>query len=194
MRVWRNCVVLWAYVSRVSKQNPGCPFRQRAPRSFRGRPRAPSRWSRGFGSELVDPGGRIKSRLSGCGNLSYSWAIIICRFLLCKGHQRRRAIQRIALRKKVLWGLQRKFEQTNKTDPTALTLVPYADKDFAPLATRASPQTPGRPQIDFIRNEWRYSTSDKSKGVNMQSYKQANRQNDGFHVCMFTQFKGYSFL
>ena len=25
----------------------------------------------------------------------------------------------------------------------------------------------------------------------MQSYKQANRQNDGFHVCMFTQFKGY---
>lgn len=112
----------------------------------------------------------------------------------CKGQQRRRAIQRIALRKKVLWGLQKKFEQTNKTDPSALTLVPYADEDFAPLATRASPQTPGRPLIDFIRNEWRYSTSEKSKRVKMQSYKQANRQNDGFHVCMFTQFKGYSFF
>ncbi len=116
----------------------------------------------------------------------------------CKSQQRRRAIQRIALRialtKKVLWGLQRKLEQTNKTDPTALTLTPYADKDFAPLATRASPQTPGWPLIYFIRNKWRYTTSDKSKGVNMQSYKQANRQNDGFHVCIFTQFKGYPFF
>lgn len=28
----------------------------------------------------------------------------------------------------------------------------------------------------------------------MQNYKQANRQNDGFHMCMFTQFKGYSFF
>lgn len=50
-----------------------------------------------------------------------------------------------------------------RRDPLGLTLVPYADEDFAPLKTRAyPPQPPGRPLIDFIRNEWRHTTSDKS--------------------------------
>lgn len=50
-----------------------------------------------------------------------------------------------------------------KQDPMGLTLVPYADDDFAPLATRAYPPQPlGRPLIDFIRNEWRHTTSNNS--------------------------------
>lgn len=50
-----------------------------------------------------------------------------------------------------------------RRDPMGLTLVPYADEDFAPVTTRAyPPQPPGRPLIDFIRNEWRHTTSDNS--------------------------------
>lgn len=50
-----------------------------------------------------------------------------------------------------------------RRDPLGLTLVPYADDDSTPLTTRAyPPQPPGRHLIEFIRNEWRHTTSDSS--------------------------------
>lgn len=56
-----------------------------------------------------------------------------------------------------------KLSEQIRRDPLGLTLVPYADDDFAPLTTRAyPPQPPGRPLIELIRNEWRHTISDSS--------------------------------
>lgn len=64
---------------------------------------------------------------------------------------------------KYLKAYRENLSEQIRRDPMGLTLVPYADEDFAPLTSRAYPAQPlGRPLIDFIRNEWRHTTSDNS--------------------------------
>lgn len=62
-----------------------------------------------------------------------------------------------------------------RQDPLSLTFVPYADEDYGivdgktrynlppPKARAYSGHPSGRPLIDFIRNEWRHTTSDHSR-------------------------------